>query len=347
MGGATPSVQRLTNPSVFDTTTCPEVNASDGTPLSRHTYGGLVYLPRADRMFAWEGINYCGGSMRHTWTLDLATMTWHDMLPGGFDVTAGSGSVRTGGPDRVLDPTTTDETVICMDGNNKMLFRYDYTTNMWSKLTNYSSTDVPLAPGVVIDPAHQLMVFAGQSNENTGILKVKAIDISPGTNYAVQDWSSTITGCAALNVNYPTLTYDPALNRIVAYPGSGNSVYILDPMTQTCVGQSFRADFGSKPRVPRDLRPLCIFPVHREVRDSQLSPHQRLYFHAQHNCRSWPWRIHTHMPGQRWRWIRGGSGVPRSRCGRPRYNRPHGRSRHREIWHAGCASQPSRVRSHE
>jgi hypothetical protein len=259
LGSQPATMQRLNDPSIFDPTSCPEVNVADGTPPARHTYGGLVYLPRSDRMFAWEGVSYCGSSLRHTWTLDLATMTWHDMHPGGVDVTAGSGSVQ--GAQCVLDPTTTHETVICLDGNNKNLFRYDYTTNSWAALTSYGSTDVPLASGVVVDPAHKLIIFIGESNENTGNFQVKAIDISPKSNLAVQDWSAQVTGCSALNIDYPSLTYDPSINRVVAYPGSGNSVYIFDPITRACVGQSFPGGPAANKMSYGIFRRFAYFPA--------------------------------------------------------------------------------------
>ena len=51
-----PAFTLLTEPSFFNPNNqvCPDANA-DGTPVSRETYDGLVYLPTVDRMFSFAG----------------------------------------------------------------------------------------------------------------------------------------------------------------------------------------------------------------------------------------------------------------------------------------------------
>ena len=65
----------LTNPSDFTQNPpgCPDTNTVDGTPVSRHTYGGIVYLPVQDKMFSFGGaLAPCGGPWSaRTYTLDL------------------------------------------------------------------------------------------------------------------------------------------------------------------------------------------------------------------------------------------------------------------------------------
>ena len=244
-----PTLVRLNNPSIFDPLNGNlEVNASDGTPTSRHTYGGLVYLPVQDKIFAWEGVSLGGRSLRQTWQLDMNTLTWTNMhpelTPGSFDVTAGGGSAS--GAECAYDPNT--QKVLCEWGGNLLLVQYDPATNKWAMLTSHNlcsgfPTCVSTAAiSAVIDPAHKYMILIGNSNASnpsTGTLIVWAIDISSGGTYAAQDWSSQVKGCSSLNVDYPGLVYDPVVNRIVAYPNDGDFVYIFDPVSKTCTPQGF------------------------------------------------------------------------------------------------------------
>jgi hypothetical protein len=249
LGASPPTLRRLNNPSIFDATNGNlEVNASDGTPTSRHTYGGLVYLPVQDKMFAWEGVSMGGRSLRHTWLLDMNTLLWTDMHPeltsGSFDVSAGSGSVD--GAECAYDPNT--QKVICEWGSLLQFVQYDPAVNKWTRLTsNNVCTGFPncaSAAGIsaVVDPKRKFMILIGNSNETNpgaGNLIVWAVDISPGGGYAAQDWSSQVKGCSALNVDFPGLVYDSSIDRIVAYPNDGNSVYIFDPVGKTCAVQTY------------------------------------------------------------------------------------------------------------
>ena len=249
LGVSPPTLTRLNNPSIFDPINSNlEVNASDGTPPSRHTYGGLVYLPVQDKMFAWGGTSYGGHSLRHTWMLDMNTLAWTDMhpelTPGSFDVTVGGGSVS--GEECVYDPNT--QKVFCEDGSNLMLLQYDPAANKWTNLignnlcSGFSICTSAAAISPVIDPVLKNMILLGNSNASNpgaGKLVVWAVDISPGGGYAVHDWSSQVQGCSALNVDFPGLVFDPTNNRIVAYPNDGNTVYVFDPVAKTCTPQTY------------------------------------------------------------------------------------------------------------
>ena len=108
-----PAFTLLTEPSFFNPNNqvCPDANA-DGTPVSRETYDGLVYLPTVDRMFSFAGDKApCATDSGTTWTLDLSVSppVWHLMDPvNGFNPAAlaanGSGSVT--GAICAYDPNT-------------------------------------------------------------------------------------------------------------------------------------------------------------------------------------------------------------------------------------------------
>jgi hypothetical protein len=247
---ASPStLTRLNNPSIFDPINSSlEVNVSDGAPPSRHTYGGLVYLPVQDKMFAWEGVSFGGRSLRHTWLLDMNSLVWSDMhpelTPGSFDVTLAGGSVS--GAECAYNPNT--QKVLCEWGSNLSLLQYDPAANKWTKLRNnnlctgFSICSSAVAISAVIDPVVDKMILMGNSNQSspgTGQLVVWAVDISANGKYDVQDWSSQVTGCSALNVDFPGVVYDPTIDRIVAYPNDGNIFYIFDPVAKTCAPQAY------------------------------------------------------------------------------------------------------------
>ena len=231
-----PAMARLTDPSVFDPTNCPDANA-DGTPVSRHTYNGLVYIPTADRLFSFDGAKApCGTGSKHTYTLDLSASppVWKAMDPtNGYSPLNALGSVD--GAICAYDPNS--DSVICNWGNNYMFLRYTYQNNTWAELTAYCDSIVPAQSTAVVDPARKLMIFVGNT---AGVPQVMAVDISSGSNFAVQDWSSAVTGCDVLaTANSPGLAYDAALDRIVGWPNSGNTVYLFNPDTKTCTAQTF------------------------------------------------------------------------------------------------------------
>jgi len=199
-------------------------------------------------MFAWEGGSYGGRGLRHTWMLDMNTLAWTDMhperTPGSFDVAAGAGSVT--GAECAYDPNT--QKVFCEWGNLLALLQYDPAANKWTLLlgsnicNGFSVCTSGAAISAVIDPVHKNMILIGNSsaaNPGAGQLVVWAIDISAGGSYAVRDWSSQVTGCSPLNVDFPGLAYDPTINRIVGYPNDGNTVYLFDPVAKTCTPETY------------------------------------------------------------------------------------------------------------
>jgi hypothetical protein len=235
LGTAPPTLTRLTNPSDFtqNPSGCPDTNVVDGTPVSRHTYGGIVYLPVQDKMFSFSGaLAPCGGPWSNrTYTLDLsqAVPTWRAMDPvNGYNIGSQTTSAICG-----YDPNT--QTVIC--NSTGVFFRYDPATNTNTLLS--TGQFPPYAGSGVIDPKRKLFIFMGTQYQSS-TPHVVALDISSGSSFKVQDWSSQVTGCDALaGANYPGLAYDPVLDRIVGWPNSGNTVYVFDTDMKSCSAQTF------------------------------------------------------------------------------------------------------------
>jgi len=131
------------------------------------------------------------------------------------------------------DPNT--QTVIC--NTTGTFFRYDPATNTNTLL---STGQYPPYSGYgAIDPKRKLYIFMGTQYQST-VPHVVVVDISSGSQFTAQDWSSQVTGCDALaGSNYPGLVYDPVLDRIVGWPNTGNTVYLFNPDQKSCTAQTF------------------------------------------------------------------------------------------------------------
>lgn len=247
-----PTVTRLNDPSIFSPA-CPQGirQPTDDTPIQRHTYGSLVYLPHADKMFAWAGPDYCGGSTgqqyHNVWLFNLANNTWEEHLPGGWDV---SGVPPAYGPDSycLLDPTTTNEAVLCMWGDNTLL-RYNVDgakADTWDLISPYGTWGLQSGGMNVIDPDHKLLFRIGPDYVGTpGSGAIWAVDLTNPTS--ASNWTSSVAGCSDLiGVPYPGLAWDPTLHKIVGYiqasPSSltvsNNKIIVFDPVAKTCATQS-------------------------------------------------------------------------------------------------------------
>jgi len=214
---------RLNNPSPpAPGVGCPDA-LSDGTPNTRHTYGGLAYIAHADRMFAFGGApaNRDGCTSQSTWTLDLNNLRWTRMDPaqGGQPSGGLNGSVAA------YDPNTS----LVILNTRDSLWSYNFATNTYVQLNR--TADLTLHTNAVIDPKRRLFLTFGD-----GV--IRSIGIGPGAKYAVQVLSTSGCGELAKSAS-PGLAYDPDLERIVGWPNFGNTVYLFDPTTNSCSSRTF------------------------------------------------------------------------------------------------------------
>jgi hypothetical protein len=187
-----------------------EVNP-DGTPNSRHTYGGLAYIAHADRFFA------CGGALAYppgscgtnkVWTFNFDTNQWRDMRPSGT-------GPSTGCEDNcAYDPVGKK---VWFFGVKSGMHSYDYDQNTWTK----HNSDIRYAYSCVVDPKRHLLVSVGNGD-------VFVYDIG-NNNYTAQTLSTT-GGSAFIAKSHPGLAYDPVTDKIVGW--HGGAVYALDMDTR-------------------------------------------------------------------------------------------------------------------
>ena len=208
----------------------------DGSANARHTYGGLVYIPTADRMFLFGGGSYCssGNSSSDTWTLDLSKVG--SGSPNGWqrmDPTNGSGTPcgDFNNSEAAYDPNTDLVFVNDLCGGSG-LWSYNWSTNTYVQL-NTGAANLGLHTKVVIDPTRKLFLRFGDGTASK-------ISIASGSSYAVQNL--TASGCSGLmNANSPGLAFDTVQNLVVGWPDFGGTIYLYNPDTDSCTTQTYSA----------------------------------------------------------------------------------------------------------
>lgn len=199
---------RLTDPTVSPVMD-QEVNA-DGTPNSRHTYGGLAYIAHADKFFgqagSLAGIGFAKCDL--TWTFDFVAKTWTNRAPattpgGGFGVCC------------AYDPASKK-----LWWGGAGLWSYDYDTNTWTKRNDdgfyYNTMALDSKRG-------QLLVIGNNS--------FFSYDIK-NANYTKQNWTTT-GATSIIAAGNPGFDYDPTVDRFVGW--AGGAPLLLDPAAKTWV----------------------------------------------------------------------------------------------------------------
>ena len=198
------SIKRIVEPSQQTPNSSCTSALPDGTPTSRHTYGGLAYMAHVDRMFAVNGsLAPCGNGDLATWTRDFSANKWQQMLPNSPTLTFGTMAV--------YDALT--KQVFVKD--QVAFFAYSLETNKYTKL---STTDqfVDYHLSAAIDSKRRKFVMVGDG--------VQVIDLA--TNKMTTMSTSNAPGFVTSQQS-PGVAYDPVADRIVAWHG-GSNVYALD-----------------------------------------------------------------------------------------------------------------------
>jgi len=208
---------------------------ADGRPTSRHTYTNTTYLANTDQMFSFGGALAGEPSIgsNATWWFDASALTWarKDPTTGGHPL-GGSGIAVT-----AYDSNTGLAFIEAFDPEAPAFWSYNPSTNTYTQLNGNVSVDYHL--NGVIDTSRKMMFIMG------GPGQLWAVDISAGSTYAFQNWSSQVTGCSGLlNTGYPGLAFDSKQNLVVGWTG-GDSVYLFNPSTKTCTTQTFSGGPGN------------------------------------------------------------------------------------------------------
>jgi hypothetical protein len=185
----------------------------DGKPNSRHTYGGIVYLPVQDRMWTWGGslASGSGGGSKGIWELDLATPIWIRKTDNP------STSVAHWA---VYNPVTKK---IIYGGDNSAIRQYDPITGFNTLL--YSWSFPREEPNAVLDTQRQLLLLIGHG-------LVYSYDLNNTSSAPIARTTSGPQG--AVNAWGPGLVFDPRIKEVIAWTGldaDRRTVYTLDTGT--------------------------------------------------------------------------------------------------------------------
>lgn len=199
------TMKRIVEPSSVTLQSSNVSSLPDGTPTSRHTYGGLTYIAHQDRFFAVNGaLTPDGGGEPATWTYDFALSKWT------LRVANSPMSTRYG-------------TMAAYDSVSKLVYvkdQFDFysyapDTNTYTKL-NTSTQNADYHMQAAIDTKRRKFVMIGFGS-------IKVIDL----NTKVMTTLSTTNTPSAVSAASPGLGYDPIADRIVMWSGGG-SVYALN-----------------------------------------------------------------------------------------------------------------------
>jgi len=212
------TITRLNEPSTSIRDGCTSGGTySDGTPVSRHSYNHLAYLPNQDAMFSWGGSQWqCGFLAGDTWLFNLANLSWTKK-------SSANGPRADYGRAVSFDPNT--NLVYARDDFD--FYSYNPATDIWSK-RNSTSLAMNNNKTAVVDPVRKKYYLHGN-----GTSTLYWYDISsPTASVPIQ--SGQTTGCGGFIGNYQAgMEYDPVQDRIVGWDG-GNTIFILNPDTLSC-----------------------------------------------------------------------------------------------------------------
>jgi hypothetical protein len=206
---------------------------ADGLPSSRHTYGGLAYIPGKDEMFAYGGgMAGCGFLSQSTWGFKFGNMQWTNLSPSGGQPNGAPGEMAQ------YDPNT--GVVYLADAGytqTSKLWKYDPNANTYTLLRDESAS-WDIHQSGVLDTKRELFFVIG-----SGVFK--KIDLNAGSSYVPQDLAASASGCSGLvSANYPGLAFDTTQNVVVGWAG-GDSVYSYNPDKNSCVTQTFSGGPGA------------------------------------------------------------------------------------------------------
>lgn len=201
------------------------------SPNARQTYDALVYDPVHNKMIDFGGVPAWdnGGWTDFIWELDLNTLKW--TRTGQYQQYQSLGSITSG-----WDPNT--NTAWVYDSLN--LNRYDPVTHTSTLVTQSGNLDYHQSG--IVDPVNNVYWIMG-----SGIMRYLPL---PSGSFSGHDVAAT--GCGFLSVDYPGLTWNSKLGKVVAYPWGGNTIYVVNfnGTQTTCTAQSFSGVTGTTPASP-------------------------------------------------------------------------------------------------
>lgn len=219
----------------------------DNTPVSKHSYAGLVYLPNTDQLFQYGGSRwYTGGVDAHAWVFDFATNTW-------IQKTDASGTSLT--PISTYNPANGH--MLSESGTGAHVQEFNPINNTWTIVGTTGDSSFG-GVGDIDTNRNKFMVL------EHGYLYVYDLN-SPGKNGYTRSIVPTygdneIVALAKSDGAAPGFVYDPIIDKMVAWSGAmsqdttnglGDTVYVLD--LNTLVWKKFTPPTDSVAAPPKGI----------------------------------------------------------------------------------------------
>ena len=243
-----PCVYPASNPSPVDLADCNEVQP-DGQASVRHTNGSWMWSPGQKKayMIMGDGLNTCNAGAQLIQSFDPsqpAGSQWAVVVNTGA---TGQDTIANCALDTVH---TSPERFLCITNATFNIFSFTPSTGTWAFLVGPSSA-VPYFNSFTIDPDRGKIVLAGLGTFG-GPSGIYVGSIDPSTGAVTYPTIQSTTGCSALiGPSNPGMTYDAVLHKVVGFPGSGNSVYVFDSDTNSCM--AYTATGGPSSSTPNGL----------------------------------------------------------------------------------------------
>lgn len=189
----------------------------DGTPVSRHTYDGIQYIPSIDRFWAQGGSTWClGPSDELTWTFNFESLQWERKS---------DAPMRVGTPVSAYDPVTGH----IFHHGQVALLEYDPIADTWQ--TRSRSNWQNGGNTAEIYPVRRRFVVVG--NGEVFYYDISQESLLPRQKI-VTSGDSEIVNC-----NAPGLVYHPPSDKFVAWCGAAE---VIDRETKKLVPSTIGAN---------------------------------------------------------------------------------------------------------
>ncbi len=216
----------------------------DFAPNSRESYGGLAFIPSANRMMIFDGSLACtqGDGSSNTWTIPLSNLSnsssWvHE------DLTLAGTKPNADGNEPYGNVSAYDSNSgLVFVADSSAIYTYNYATNTYTRITAAKGFVTGIYLSGAIDPTRKLFVLAGACSggncaSGNGVF---VADISNPASTTQQNWTAATMadpncaeyldgGVNPINSANPGITFDSVADDFVGWPNQGNSVYILTP----------------------------------------------------------------------------------------------------------------------
>jgi hypothetical protein len=255
LNASPPTFSRLNSPSASPATDCTQLpppypnttdaQNADGTPRSRHTYGGLAFIPNEGgltgqgALFVTGGSLYpCGGTASDNWYWDVATQTWTNLNPANGTLPAQIAQYQAEGEVAAYDPAS--QTIFVCDNTSMFQYIPVGTSNGVTPIVNTynqvghcsestsGSSSTPWSATIDYH-RHKMFIF--------GYNQINSFNL---TNLGGSQQLNAVTNASGCPTSFvaPGVAYNAVLDKIEIW-GGGNTIYLYNPDANSCTSQTF------------------------------------------------------------------------------------------------------------